>query len=689
MSSALTFRKDADGIGWIRFEDPDRKVNVLTQEVMEALGELALSVAAETDLRGLVLESAKPDCFLAGADLELIRSIQNPTQGADLARRGQAFFTRFAELRIPTVASVRGTCLGGGLELALCCDWIVAGDDPKTKLGLPEVQLGILPGLGGTQRLPRRIGLPAALDLILSGRQLSAFQAARSGLADEACPPELLAARARHWIGRGKRPARRPPGWILTQTPLRALAVSAARKQVRARTGGHYPAPLEAIGTAAAGLSRGIEAGLAAEAEAFGRLSTGGVSKQLVRLFFLRERFTKPPAEAKDASRRAAVVGAGVMGGGIANLLASRGISARLKDIAPEPIAKALATVRDLNRRLEKEGRAGRIEAAERLRRVAPTLDYTGLAGVDVVVEAVIERLDLKQKVFAELEQAAGPDAILCSNTSSLSVSRIAERLARPERAVGLHFFNPVHRMPLVEVIPGERTAREVVDRTVALSIRLGKVPVVVKDAPGFLVNRILLPYVSEAVRCWEEGARAADVDRALLAFGMPMGPLELADEVGIDVGTKVAHILSDAFGERMRVPASMDRIAEGRWLGKKTSAGFYLYRETAKGPRRTAVNPAVDALRAGFASAPPDGPEIVDRCVLTLANEAARCLEEGVVADADALDVAMIFGTGFPPFRGGLWTYARERGLPAIRDRLQELAGRMGPRFAPAASLS
>lgn len=682
----MTGARDGAGLYWIRFDDPDRKVNILTDAAMRAL-EAALSAAEDAaDLVGVVFASGKPDVFLAGADISIFDRIRTAAEGEALARAGQAIFDRVARLPVPSVALVSGACLGGGLELALACDWIVAAETPRTRLGLPEVQLGIIPGLGGTQRLPARVGPATALDLILTGRTVDARRARSVGLVDETCPPEILSARAAVWAARGKRRRRRAWTDVLWRTPLRTIPLTAARRAIRAKTRGRYPAPPAAIEAIETGLARGRRAGLAREAALFGTLAVGPVSRNLVRLFFLKEKFSKPleGADATPAFRKAGVVGAGIMGGGIAHLLAASGLRVRIKDIAPEPLAKALAVARDLDKRLARAGREGRLRAEQNRQRILPTLDDTGFADADVVIEAVVENLALKQKVFAGLERCAGPRTILATNTSSLPISRIAASLERPERAVGIHFFNPVHKMPLVEVIPGERTDRETVARAVAFVLAVGKIPIVAADRPGFLVNRILLPYVAEAVRCWADGAGTRAVDEALLDFGMPMGPLALADAVGIDVGAKVAHVLEEAYGARMAVPAVMRAMEERRWLGVKSGRGFYVYRND----RAEAPNADLAALAPRGARPPPAAAEIVDRCVLTMVNEAARCLAEKIVDSPDALDAAMVFGTGFAPFRGGLWRYATERGLADCRARLQELAGRLGERFAPADAL-
>ncbi len=681
---------DDAGVFWIRFDDPERKVNVLSTEVMNLLSDLA-DAARQAAPRGLVFVSAKPGVFLAGADITLFEKIATPEEGRELARRGQEIFGRFASLPFPTAAAVEGVCLGGGLELALTCDWLIAASTPKTRLGLPEVQLGIIPGLGGTQRLVPRIGLPAALDLILTSRTVDARRAEKMGLADEACPLELLEKRAQAYLARGKRVRKRKWRDLAARPPLSALPLSLARKGVLAKTRGHYPAPLAAIDAVGTGLARGLAAGLAREAELFGKLAVSEVSRQLVLIFFLKERFAKPPEGARtgQAFPKGAVVGAGIMGGGIAHLLASHGMRVRLKDIAPESLGKALSVVRDLDKKLARGSVEDRLRARQRMERILPTLDNTGFDTADIVIEAVVENLGLKRRVFAELEGVVRQDAILATNTSSLPISAIASEMKNPERSVGIHFFNPVHKMPLVEVIPGEKTSAQTTRDAVAFVLAVGKVPVVVADRPGFLVNRILLPYVAEAIRCFVDGAPIRAIDAALLGFGMPMGPLELADTVGIDVGAKVSHILEEAFGERMRAPGLMADMEQRKWLGAKTGIGFYTYgsgKEKKKSP-----NAALDALRAAPVGAHPSGPgtpgteEIVDRCILTMVNEAARCLAEKVVATSDELDLAMVFGTGFAPFRGGLWRYATARGLPACRARLAELATRYGSRFAPA----
>ena len=486
MSAPLRFEIGADRVGWIRFNDPERKVNVLSMQVMELLEGIVENLQ-EHNLAGLVLASDKPKVFLAGADIELIRSITNPAEGVALCRRGQKIFQAIADLKCPTVCMVDGPCLGVGLEIALACDWILASDSANTKLGLPEVMLGILPGLGGTQRLTRRVGLANALDLILTGKQLDGKRAEKMKIADFCCPVELLPQQVGRWLKKGKRAEKIPQAWMAS-TPLRNVICSIARKKALKQTRGHYPSPLEAIEAIRTGLASGIEKGLAFEAEAFGRLAVTGASKSLTRLFFLKERFAKRPEGVERRFNRAGVIGAGIMGGGIANLLASKKISVRIKDIAPAALAKALSTAFDLNKSLSKRGKEGKLEANRRMWRISPTLDYSGMRDVDIVIEAVVENLGLKQKVFAELEDHVGPNAILATNTCPPDRRRRQD--AFPNAPWG-SIFNPVHRMDLVEVIAGENLKR----RRRRLRRDLED-PGRRRGRPWLLVNRILLPYV-------------------------------------------------------------------------------------------------------------------------------------------------------------------------------------------------
>ena len=697
------FRLDPQGRGVVHLvmDHPSRRVNVLDVEALEDLGRALDELAAMTDVQGVVLRSGKVGTFIAGADVQAIGAITDRDEVLQLVRRAHAIFSRLANLPYPTVAAIDGVCLGGGTELALACDSRVASEEPRTQIGLPEVLLGIFPGFGGSQRLPRLIGLPAALDLILTGRNLDARRAEKMGLIARAVPAAWLLDHAHRRLDalarrprRQRRDAYRPKGfmaWFLGETPFgRALALSQARTMTRARTGGQYPAPIAAIQVMEQTLHLPIERGLEIEASRVSDLVIGPVCKNLVRIFELTEAAKKEPvgddptAQPRTVSRMA-LIGAGVMGGGVAELASRHGIQVRMRDLSVEALGRALRTMRSL---IEERGRRRRVPARERdaqLARVLPTLDLTGFGTCEFALEAVVEDMEIKRRVLAELEVRVREDCVLATNTSSLSVSELAKGLAHPERLCGFHFFNPVHRMPLIEVVRGEPTSDHALVTAVALARRLGKTPVVVKDAPGFVVNRVLMPYLREATWLLEEGYSVTDIDTAMRRFGMPMGPFEVVDEVGLDVAQKVAGVLSRAFPSRMTASPELEKMVAAGRLGRKNGAGFYRY----SGKKRV-VDPGLRTLLGLTRQRRPQTLETIsERLVLVMVNEAARCLEENVVPDAGKLDLAMIFGAGFPPFRGGLLRHADTFGLARAEQRLIALRAEKGDRFEPAALLS
>jgi 3-hydroxyacyl-CoA dehydrogenase / enoyl-CoA hydratase / 3-hydroxybutyryl-CoA epimerase len=585
---------------------------------------------------------------------------------------------------------VAGTCVGGGCELALASDWLLISDRDDVRIGLPEVRLGILPGWGGCTRLTRKVGIEAALDVILAGKTLHPKKAFRIGLADALLPDPAFAAQVRRFaervmagdaVGHPDHAALRAV--LLEKNPLgRKVLFDQARKQVLERTGAHYPAPLRAIEVVRTGVERGPRAGFEAEARAIGELAISRVSKNLVRLFGLMEAARKNGGRQAPPIHSFGVLGAGVMGGGIAHLVAQEaGIPVRMKDISADQLASGMAHAAALFGKQVQRRRLSRAEADRRLSLVRPTLDYSGFERVDLVVEAVVEDLEIKRRVFAELVQKVSPSAVLATNTSSLSIDAIAEGFAAPERLVGMHFFNPVDKMPLVEVVRGSATAEEAVAAVGALARRLGKTPVVVRSGPGFLVNRLLGFTLSEAMWVLAEGHPIELVDRLVEEWGLPMGPFTLTDEVGIDVAVKVGHILATAFPERLSFPAWFDELPQGGRLGAKRQLGFYRY-ESGK---RTHPDPAIYRL-AGVSprTTQGDAGALAERILLPMLNEAARCLEEGIVGRAADLDLAMILGTGFPPFRGGPCRWADEQGVDLLGREMERLAARIGERFAP-----
>jgi 3-hydroxyacyl-CoA dehydrogenase / enoyl-CoA hydratase / 3-hydroxybutyryl-CoA epimerase len=693
--AALTLDIMGEGVAWLVFDRPDAKVNVLSSGVLAQLDVLLGEIedgARAGRVKGVVVRSGKDGSFIAGADVNEIASVTDAREAERGASLGQLIFLRLDRLPVPSVAAVDGLCLGGGTELILACDARIASDRPETRIGLPEVRLGIIPGFGGTTRLPRVIGLSDALGMILTGTNVTARKAQRIGLIAERMHPGVLYDRARELVlelARGAPvPRARKPVLkrALDGTPIgRRVVLRQARRQVLRETRGHYPAPLAALDVIRRSLRRPLEDALAIEAEAVGRLAVSDVSKNLIHVFQLMEaaKKTGPRVEARSIER-AAVLGAGVMGGGIAQLLAYRGVEVRLKDIRADALGLGLRHAREMFDRLVKRGRLDRRGAERHMDAIAPTLDYSGFGTVDLVIEAVVERMDVKRQVLRETESHVREGCVLATNTSSLSVTEMQQALDRPADFGGMHFFNPVHRMPLVEVIRGATTSDETVATIVALTRKLDKTPVVVNDGPGFLVNRILAPYLNEAGWLLTEGAAIEQVDRALKRFGMPMGPLRLLDEVGLDVARHAGAVMQTAFGERLDPPPSITALEATKLLGRKGGSGFYTYEDG----REKGVNEQLYAALEGTVPAKRrtvDETEILDRTLLVMVNEAARVLEDGIVATPGEVDLGMITGTGFPPFRGGLLRWADSLGVATVLQRLEQLQAQHGARFAPA----
>ena len=698
--AGLSLEVDSDGVAVLEFDQPGAEHNRFTPELLERFMALISEVrnrAGAGEIQGLVLASGKRESFIVGMDVGTIAGIRSAAAATTGARQGQLAFEALATLPVTTVAAINGTCLGGATEMALACDYRLAGDTTAVEIGLPEVKLGIIPGFGGTQRLPRLVSLERALPMILTGRSVTARKARRIGLVDAVVPVHLLLDQSRHWAQRPRRPrgrVRAPEdrSWprrirraLLERNPIgRAMVFARAARGVRAATKGRYPAPVAALSVVRRGLRMRSGEALKLEAQAIGELVVSEVAHNLMGIFFLRSAARRLPLQALRRVGRVGVVGAGIMGGGIAQLAAYQQLPVRIKDIGYEPLERALALA---HRRFESRRRAGKLsrrQVAQRMGLISPTLEYSGFRHCDLVVEAVLEKLSVKHEVLAAIEAAAGPDTIIATNTSSLTLAAMEPALRHPSRLVGLHFFNPVHRMPLVEIVKGPSTTDEVVASTVAFAVAMGKVPVVVQDAPGFFVNRVLAPYLNEALLLLEEGVSIAAIDRALVRFGMPMGPIRLLDEVGIDVSAKVAGELGAAIGDRVPRAQAAHRVLELGRLGRKGGAGFYSY--PAKGKPRP--DPQIERM-FGDGGLPVDESAIIDRCVLVTLNEASRALAEGVVQSARAADLALVMGIGFAPFRGGLFRYAETRGLETIRERMHQLASAHGVRFEPSGRLA
>jgi 3-hydroxyacyl-CoA dehydrogenase/enoyl-CoA hydratase/3-hydroxybutyryl-CoA epimerase len=654
---------DGDGVCFLTFDKVGSGANTLSADVLEQLAvELEAVLAASP--RGVVFESGKQSGFILGADVNEFARLTDAAHAATMAARGQAVLGRIAALGVPTVAAIDGFALGGGLELALACDYRIAADSYERTLGLPEVQLGIHPGFGGSVRSVEILGPPLALDLMLTGRSLSPHEALKAGLVDRVVARDALRSAAKDLITR--RPRRRRAPWylaVLNRMPFRRLLAARVRADVAKRAKReHYPAPYAIVDLWERYGARG-ESALRAEAESIGALLVTPTCRNLVHVFGLRERL-RNLAPKESRIQRVHVVGAGTMGGDIAAWCALKGLEVTVQDRAQELVEPALARAGELFRkRLRGPGDA---DAARRRLRVDLAAAEVGSA--DLVIEAIVEKAEAKRGLFTELEPRLAANALVASNTSSIRLETLAGAFQEPGRFVGLHFFNPVASLPLVEVIRGEQTSEDTMSAALSFVIRIGKLPLPCRSAPGFVVNRLLTPYMLEALHAHADGNSLESIDAAAKAFGMPMGPVELADRVGLDVALHVADILSDVLGAAP--PELLREKVAKRELGAKTGRGFYAYDSSGK--------PIKDRTRSRF------GDELPDRLLLPLINEAVACLHEGVVADADLLDAGVIFGAGFAPFTGGPLRYARARGIDNVIERLTEFARRFGTRFTP-----
>ncbi len=694
-SLELPLHIDEAGIAVLRLGAPDEAVVTFTKERLLALDRRLQELQQTPTLKGLILTGPGEGMFCAGADISLIHSIQSVQEGAEAAALGRTIFARCQALAVPVVAAIEGPCVGGGCELALFCDVRVLSEHPASQIGLPETKLGIVPGFGGTQNLSRLVGLPTALDLILNGKLLRPVPALKKGLVDRLAPKEKLMAVAREELAKLQRAGlkgkpRRLTGMAraLSETPLRALAVRAAKKALSKGQARFYPAPKAALQLCVEAFTLAPEQGFAREAQALGEMIASPVSKALTHLFFLTERSKRLGKQ--DGSmdiRSAIVIGGGVMGAGIAGQLAQKGIKTRLCDLAGAALAGAKARLqKDLSRRLSRR-QIKKHEAVAIQDRLAVASDWGSLQRTDLWLEAVVEDLGVKQKLMAQaVRSGLRDDAIVATNTSSLPVDAMADAVPNPGRVVGIHFFNPPEKMPLVEVIRGKRTSDAAVATACRLAVKLGKFPIVVADAPGFLVNRCLSPYLNEAARLLLEGNDPEFLDRTLLDFGMPMGPCRLLDEVGFDVAQKVSEVMQAAFPDRMQPCTLFGAMVQAKALGRKTSGGIYGKDGTGAGPGRKVL--AELRKERGVPARQASRSEVIQRLVYPIVAEAYRCLDEGVVAAEQDLDLGLVMGIGFPPFLGGVSGYGRQEGLKTIVAALDELSRALGSRFAVSDSL-
>ncbi|MDO8749471.1 MAG: 3-hydroxyacyl-CoA dehydrogenase NAD-binding domain-containing protein [Candidatus Omnitrophota bacterium] len=682
--------KIENGFAVIEFDQPEAKVNVLSSAVMKELEGIIAQLASKPDLKGLLVVSKKPDIFIAGADIKEIENIASSSEAEVKAQEGQKIFNALEKLSIPSIALINGACLGGGLELALACDYRLACFGDKVKIGLPEVKLGIVPGFGGTKRLPRLVGLQKGLQLILAGEVVSAGEALKIGLVDGLASQNRLLEEGIEFLKshphkrRGYKP--RLKGWLnkfLDRNSLgRSILKDQTRKLVLKTTKGQYPAPLKALEAVVENYSSSLERALEREAQVFGELVVGEISKNLISLFYLTEKYKKTKWSQAQPSKigKCAVLGAGAMGGGIAQLFSAYGLPVRMKDLNYPSLGRGLRQAREVYDYAVKKKKLKKNQAVFGMGLISSTLDYSGFANADLVVEAVVEDMKIKQAVFGQLDSVVSPRTIIASNTSCLSVERMSEGARNKERVIGMHFFNPVHRMPLIELIRTPHTSEETISTMVEFSRKLGKTPIVVRDSCGFLVNRILLPYLNEAGFILEEGISFERIDKIMLDFGMPMGPFTLMDEIGLDVGYKVACLLEENLGARLKVPQIFKKVYEKKWFGKKTGQGFYIHRTKEKEP-----NKEVNGLLPNSRKAVMSDEDILSRMLYRMINEAAFCLEEKVCNEPADVDIGMIMGTGFPPFRGGLLRYADKLGAQRIARESREFVDKFkAERFSP-----
>jgi 3-hydroxyacyl-CoA dehydrogenase/enoyl-CoA hydratase/3-hydroxybutyryl-CoA epimerase/3-hydroxyacyl-CoA dehydrogenase/enoyl-CoA hydratase/3-hydroxybutyryl-CoA epimerase/enoyl-CoA isomerase len=682
-----------DGIGVLTFDLQGSRANTLGRPVLGEFEAVLAQLKGRTDLHGLVLRSGKPGMFIAGADLKELGAMRaDPDTNRRLVRRGLEVIAGFEALPYPTVAAIEGPCMGGGLELALGFDYRLCSTHPKTDIGLPEVKVGLIPGWGGTQRLTRLIGPSLAAELICAGETVPAARAREIGLVFDAVPSERLldeSLRLLQWAqasgawSEARRRKQQPIGLTDEQA---SFTFAVARAQVLAKTKGQLPAPLAALDAIASGCNLPLDEGINAETEAFLPLAGSPISRNLIAVFFMTQRLQKDPGVADAAVqpqpvRQIGVLGAGIMGAGIAGAHIRRGVPAAILDVNTQALEKGLAAItRVMQSRIE-IGRMSPDEMVAALGRLTATTVLNVMADRDTVIEAVVENEAAKVNLYKELQPLLKPDAILASNTSTISITRMAQAVARPENFAGMHFFNPVDRMQLVEVIRGEKTSDQTAVTLVALAKRIGKIPIVVRDCPGFLVNRILFPYINESLVLLEEGANPRAVDKAATAFGMPMGPITLNDLVGLDTSLYAGRVVNEAFADRAKSSRILHELVAAGRLGQKTGAGFYSYARGSRGADDPEFAVILERCRTGRREIGQE--EITDRLFLPMLTEASRVLSEGVVREPGDVDMGLILGLGFPAYRGGILRWADELGLPRVLEKLSHYKT-LGPRFQP-----
>ncbi len=677
----------------VTLDQPGSRANTLGQAMLGELEEMVKKLLARSELRGLVFRSGKPGMFIAGADLrELGSAPQDPERARALVKRGHDLIASLEKLPYPTVAAIEGACMGGGLEFALGFDYRLASTHPKTEIGLPETKVGLIPGWGGTQRLTRIIGPSLAAEMICTGEPAKAEIARQRGIVFDAVHPDCLldeavrllreAQQSDEWKAIRKR-KQQPVGLSEEQ---QSFTFAVARAQVLAKTRGQYPAPLAALEAIAKGCNLTLEEGLKVEAEQFVKLLGSPISRNLIAVFFLTQRLQKDPGVSDTnvqprTVQQVGVLGAGTMGSGIAMAHVRRGIPALILDKVPAALEKGVTfIVKSLQGRVA-IGRMSSDEATAAIARLSTGMTLSGLADRDVIIEAITENEEAKVSMYRQLQSVLRPDTILASNTSAISITRMATSVERPERFAGMHFFNPVDRMQLVEVIRGDKTSDETVVTLVTLARRIGKTPIVVRDCPGFLVNRILFPYLNESLVLLQEGASPRAIDKAATAFGMPMGPITLHDLVGLNTSMHAGHVINTAFADRAAPTRILEELVAAGRLGPDTGAGFYSYAKGSRGVDDPSLEKILAKVRTSQRQI--SNEEITDRLFLPMLNEASLVLSEGIVREPGDVDMGLILGIGFPAFRGGILRWADSLGMAKVLEKLKPYE-QLGPRFHP-----
>ncbi|MGC9492193.1 fatty acid oxidation complex subunit alpha FadJ [Vibrio genomosp. F10] len=688
-SKAFHLKVDENKVAWLSIDVPGEKMNTLQSAFVSEIKDILVELESYQDeLKGVIIHSDKPDNFIAGADIRMLAECKTAQEAQALAVQGQEMFQALSDLPYPVVAAIHGPCLGGGLELALACDYRVCTDSDKTRLGLPEVQLGLLPGSGGTQRLPRLIGLLPSLDMILTGKQLRAKKAKKLGVVDACVPQSILFDVALSMLEKAsknkhKKKKSSTKEKLMSNTGLgRKVIFEQAAKKTAQKTRGNYPAVDSILEVIRYGLEKGIKKGLEQEAKRFGELVMTDESKALRSIFFATTEMKKEHGSSAEPASidQVAVLGGGLMGAGISHVTVTKAkLPVRIKDVSNDGVLNALRYNNKLFDKQRKRRIISKAQQQSKMMQISGGIDFARFNTMDVVIEAVFEDLDLKQQMVADVESNVKESTIFATNTSSLPIAKIAEKALRPQNVIGLHYFSPVEKMPLVEVIPHQSTSDETISTVVALAKKQGKTPIVVKDCAGFYVNRILAPYMNEAAEVLLSGEPIEHLDKALLNFGFPVGPITLLDEVGIDIGAKIMPILVSELGERFQGPDVFDTLLNDGRKGRKSNKGFYSYKGKKKDVDKSVYK--LLKLNPDIRSSEKD---IAIRCTLLMLNEAVRCLDEGIIRSPRDGDIGAIFGIGFPPFLGGPFRYIDKLGVKTVVEMLNQHAERYGNRFAP-----